>query len=795
MLNFYKCCEEKHKVKLVYFNNVKFKNDGLVANYKSLNVNKLSAYIWRKTFGYKVYKILKLFFALLFIKLFDKKYDLVVGIDSSGYAITKLFFNKAIYFSLETEKDNYYNFCKRLGIENLIIQSKERADYMLEGMNNVNVFYIQNSPILDQDLNLYKEPKKKEILYMGNIEFGYGLEYFIDSIKDLPEEYTLTLKGIKNDKYYDWLKSKYATEINNGKLIFDFNYVSQDKIIEYVSKFYIGITGYDLELAKKSFNYYSSPAGKLFNYYAAGVPVIGINIIGLKSVNDFNAGILINEVNETNIKTAIKTIEADYVKYSENCIKASKEFDFKKGFDNFINNINISNDNSFQIKNYLNKGHERSVKTKKNIVASILIKILSIGISFVLIPLALNYLNPTKYGIWLTLTSIIGWFGFFDLGLGNGLRNKLAEALAKNDMASAKIYISTSYAVLSIIIGIVYLIFFLIFPHLNWTKILNTPPEMSEEIHKLIFIVFSFFCLQFIIKHISVILKADQKSAISGGINTIASLLSLIFVFVLTKTTNGSLLWLSIAVSVANIIAPLFVTVWYFGSDYKHLTPSIKHVKFKYAKGLMSLGFMFFIMQFAALIVFSTDSYIIAQLFGPEAVTPYNIAFKYFSIITMGFSIITTPFWTAYTDAYHKHDYEWIKRITNKQVKFWGLSAIGVVIMLVCEKWFYHIWIGDKVTIPFSLSLTMAIWVLISSWTSIFGNFLSGVEKIRLSLIHSIIMIFLNVPLSIFLAKTLGMGPTGVMLATCLCVLPQVFLHPIQYKKIINKTASGLWGK
>ena len=77
--------------------------------------------------------------------------------------------------------------------------------------------------------------------------------------------------------------------------------------------------------------------------------------------------------------------------------------------------------------------------------------------------MALNYLNPVKYGIWLTLTSVIGWFAFFDLGLGNGLRNKLAEALAKNDNELARTYISTSYAIMTITIGIVYFLFVLVF--------------------------------------------------------------------------------------------------------------------------------------------------------------------------------------------------------------------------------------------------------------------------------------------------------------------------------------------
>ena len=111
------------------------------------------------------------------------------------------------------------------------------------------------------------------------------------------------------------------------------------------------------------------------------------------------------------------------------------------------------------------------------------------------------------------------------------------------------------------------------------------------------------------------ILKADQRSAISGGINTLASLLSLAIVFILTKTTHGSLLWLSVGISLANIIAPSVATIWFFSKDYKHLIPSFKYVKFGSAKDVMGLGFLFFVMQFAALILFSTDTFIIDQLY------------------------------------------------------------------------------------------------------------------------------------------------------------------------------------
>ena len=77
-----------------------------------------------------------------------------------------------------------------------------------------------------------------------------------------------------------------------------------------------------------------------------------------------------------------------------------------------------------------------------------------------MIPLALNYLNPTKYGVWLILSSLIAWVNFFDIGLGNGLRNKLAEALASQEFVRARTYVSTTYAILTIIISLLLISFF-----------------------------------------------------------------------------------------------------------------------------------------------------------------------------------------------------------------------------------------------------------------------------------------------------------------------------------------------
>ena len=445
------------------------------------------------------------------------------------------------------------------------------------------------------------------------------------------------------------------------------------------------------------------------------------------------------------------------------------------------------------IKNFFS-GHERSIKAKKHILVSFLLKGISILISLLLVPLTIDYLNPTKYGIWITLTSVIAWFSFFDIGLGNGLRNKFAIAKAEKKFDLARTYISTTYAIITIISITLFILFILINQFLDWGKILNTTIDIVE-LEKLVFIVFTVFCLQFIIKLINVVFVADQRPAMSSAINTVGSLISLIVVVILTKTTDGSLLYLGASFSIINLIVPFIAGLWFFNTSYKKYKPSIKHIDFSYLKELISLGTRFFIMQGAALVVFMTDNIIITQISGPEDVTSYNIAYKYFGVVTMAFTIITAPMWSAYTDAFAKKDITWIKQATKKIYKLWGVVFLGLIGMLFLSNYAYHLWIGDSVSIPFSLSLVMAVWVMLSTSIMVFSNFLSGISKIKLSLWHSVFVGIINIPLSIFFAKNLGMGSTGVMLASVCCVFPRVIFQPIQYFKIINGTAKGIWNK
>jgi O-antigen/teichoic acid export membrane protein len=237
----------------------------------------------------------------------------------------------------------------------------------------------------------------------------------------------------------------------------------------------------------------------------------------------------------------------------------------------------------------------------------------------------------------------------------------------------------------------------------------------------------------------------------------------------------------------------LISCVWFYTREYKYYAPSFKFVKFSFAKNIMNLGLRFFLIQISVLVLFSTDNMIITQLFGPEMVVPYNIAYKYFSVTNMVFSIIISPYWSGITDAYTKQDLPWIKNSMRNLIRLTVPFFFLIIGMVFISNFVYHYWVGSKIQVPISLSIFMGVYWMICIFITPFTFFINGTGKIQIQLILCVVGALVNIPISILLAKYLGVK--GVILGTTICLLPGSVLVPIQYYKIINKNAFGIWNK
>lgn len=436
---------------------------------------------------------------------------------------------------------------------------------------------------------------------------------------------------------------------------------------------------------------------------------------------------------------------------------------------------------------WFSSSSSRSAKAYKNIISSFLIKGISIIINLALIPLTIAYLSPAKYGIWITISSMVSWISFFDVGLGHGLRNKLAESFAKNDIVKAKSYVSTAYISIAILcIGL--FIIFVSFNHLiNWKTLLNINSTIDENVGSIVLILMSIFLIQFTLQLINSILLSVQQPAKVSLFNMIANLFVLVTISIIMKFSKESLLNIALVLSITPVIILAIVNIFYFKTEFKNFSPSIKAFDIKVLKDVLNIGLKFFMIQISVLILFQTSNFLICRYFSPDMVTPYNIAFRYFGIITMVFSIITAPYWSAYTDAYVKQDFEWINSSLKKLFIMWLILVIIAIIMLLFSEIAYDKWLGGKVKVDFKISLWMMIYTLVVSFSNIFIMLLNGIGKIKIQMWVNIIGMILFIPLAKFLAVYLHLGIIGIIISTIICSLYGVLIAPFEVKQILSK--------
>lgn len=444
-------------------------------------------------------------------------------------------------------------------------------------------------------------------------------------------------------------------------------------------------------------------------------------------------------------------------------------------------------------KKYFSNGDGRTLRARRNIAASFVIKIITVLSTYISYPLIVSYLNPTRYGIFLTLSSIIAWMLLLDIGFGSGLKNKLAEAKAYGEMVHARKLVSSTYVMLSLILLAIVLLFVLVNPFIPWARILNVPSGYDGELGYLVWIVFGSFCLSFLLRLIISIISADQKPATVSFIDMVAQLLSLAGLYLLVKTTAGSLIYASLIICFMPVLIYFLTSVYFFNTRYREIRPSFRFVDIRLTRSLMGLGFKFFVATISALVLFQTTNVLISYIVSPADVTLFNVAYKLFGIGYTVIMIVANPYWAAFSDAYALGDYDWMRRSFKRLKQVFYLSVVGGVGLLACADPIFKLWMGDSVKIPLSIAIAVFVYSNLMSWLTICIFPINGIGKVKLQFYSSILELILIGPIAIVLAHYFS--TPGIILAPILVSLPRAIWAPVQLNKLIARRASGIWFK
>jgi O-antigen/teichoic acid export membrane protein len=404
-------------------------------------------------------------------------------------------------------------------------------------------------------------------------------------------------------------------------------------------------------------------------------------------------------------------------------------------------------------------------------------RVIGLLATLITVPLTYSYLGPERYGLWMVLISIISVMGFADLGIGNGLMNAVSEAYGKDDRSLAKEYVTSAFVMMLGIAAILTAAGAAGYSFVPWMRLFNvTSGAVAAEGARAFLVLFCWFVLSIplgVVTRTQAGLQQGYFPQIVGAFGSIVSLLALLLVIAL----HGSLALLVLA-STFGAVAATVLNGWLLFREHPWLLPSWHAYRRSSADKILKLGLLFFVLQCAFAVSYSSDNIVIAQVMGAAAVAIYAVPQKLFSIATVGVSMGLDPLWPAYGEALARGDTAWVRRVFFASLRITLAISVPLCAFLVlAAPWILRVAVGKSLNAPISLLVTLAVWGVVASVSGVTSMLLNGAGIMKEQAIVSAFASLSNLALSIIFTRRLGvMGVClGSIVTQLLITLPVCF--------------------
>ena len=399
----------------------------------------------------------------------------------------------------------------------------------------------------------------------------------------------------------------------------------------------------------------------------------------------------------------------------------------------------------------------RSQSIVRGTATGLIGRVIGLIVAVVSVPLTVRYLGGERYGIWVTISTFLAFLTFTDFGLANSLTNALGKAYGEDRKELARRYVSSAFCVLGLIALVIIAIGAIAAPHLTTLIFPQAQPRLARaEITPALLAAFVIFALNFPLLVTHRVLAAYQESALSnlwaiaGNVANLGAILTVIWF-------RGGLPWLVLGCSGLGFLINALCTVWLFGFRKPWLRPHRAGLDLSVTKDLFASGWMFLVIGAGWMINSQTDNLIIAHYLGASQVTPYSVTFQLFAIATLLQTLVMPSLWPAYTEAYARRDFVWIRRSFRSNFILSFLSAALIVsILIVFGLPIIRIWAGPSAVPPFPLLIWMGVWNIMLSNLYAFGCLLNAIGRLRTMMVCSTLTAVINVVLSILLVQRFG---------------------------------------
>lgn len=405
------------------------------------------------------------------------------------------------------------------------------------------------------------------------------------------------------------------------------------------------------------------------------------------------------------------------------------------------------------------RSQERRRRAVLSSLALALAKVVAIGTVVITIPLTLSYLGAERYGMWMTISSLIAMLSFADLGMGNGLLNKVAYAHGKGDIASMHRLVSSGFLMFSLIALLILLLFAVAYPWLTWSSIFNVRSATAKsEAGPTLAVFVALFAVNIplgIVSRVQTGLQQSFKASLWQCAGSLVGLTSMLVVI----SVKGGLPWLVAAALGAQTVAALCNSMDFFLRARPDLRPARSGISRHEMRELVRTGVLFLILQIVAAVAYSSDNVVIAHSLGATAVTDYAVPERLFGLIAMGIGIALAPLWPAYGEALSRGDLGWARSVFTRSLSIALASATVISLFLVAfAPRILTLWLGHTVDPPLLLLVGLGLWKIIEAGGNAMAMLLNGANVIRAQLVSGVLTGVSALALKILLVERMGVA-------------------------------------
>lgn len=390
-------------------------------------------------------------------------------------------------------------------------------------------------------------------------------------------------------------------------------------------------------------------------------------------------------------------------------------------------------------------------------------------------PVAAGALGPERFGVLMTVLSLLGFLNVVDLGVGGNLVTSVSRAFGAGKRRRIRLLQWNGLAIVITMAGLLCVAAVvlalirtgaLLIPH----STLGVQREATSALA--VFVAMFAFSMPFML--LTKVQLGMQEGHVANAWQSGAALINF-GAGIIACLAGGSVPVIVAALMTGTLLCGL-------GNALAHrrrhpetsFTPHT--LRRQIVRRLLAGSLSYLGLQIIFLVTYAVDTLIVARHLGAEDASGYAIAERLFSIVAVAVGIVTAPLWAAYGEALGKNDHEWARRSLRASLwRFALFSCLLCVALVMAFRPLISLLGAGTVHVSLTVAVAMAAWRVVESLGNALSVYIFANEKVQFVLWCG----FATATVSLF-AKTQVVGRFGpvalplttLVCFTCLCLVP-----------------------